>query len=79
MVIQFTLLSFCELLQPHFVTVTSCGVPDWSQTTFHSSILLILHMRKLKENLSGLEPLAFEWEKGDQPQTQTLAAPEFSG
>ena len=36
-------------------------------------------MHKLKENLSGLEPLAFEWEKGDQPQTQTLAAPEFSG
>ena len=36
-------------------------------------------MRKLKENLSGLEPLALEWEKGDQPQTQTLAAPEFSG
>ena len=36
-------------------------------------------MRKLKENLSGLEPLAFEWEKGNQPQTQTLAAPEFSG
>ena len=36
-------------------------------------------MRKLKENLSGLEPRAFEWEKGDQPQTQTLVAPEFSG
>ena len=36
-------------------------------------------MHKLKENLSGLEPLALEWEKGDQPQTQTLAAPEFSG
>ena len=36
-------------------------------------------MRKLKEILSGLEPLAFEWEKDDQPQTQTLAAPEFVG
>ena len=33
-----------------------------------------MHYAQIKENLSGLEPLAFEWEKGDQPQTQTLAA-----